>query len=120
MDLASIFNQVISHLVAGIVVLFAFGSGRFVCEYNHGAKVKSIFQVLGGILLLTLVMWGNYGTHREDADPIYGGGEIVYDFEPTERQRNDYGIEIFLTLTIPAVIGIYHARPDHYVLEPET
>jgi hypothetical protein len=27
------------------------------------------------------------GTHREDADPVFGGGEVVVDYEPTNDQR---------------------------------
>jgi len=58
------------------------------------------------IAVFCMVLWSGYGTHIEDSDPIYGGGEEVQDFQPTKTQRNDYGMEALLTFEIAALFGV--------------
>ena len=61
--------------------------------------------------------WTNYGTHAEDADPLYGGGETVVDFEPTEDQRNRHGMFIFTVLAVTSVVGTYHGLKKRKIQE---
>ena len=49
----------------------------------------------------------NLGTHQEDADPVFGGGETVVDYVPTKEQQSRHGLFVFLCLIIPAVYGIH-------------
>jgi hypothetical protein len=63
-------------------------------------------------------MWATYGTHTEDADPLRGGGEVVTDFEPTDKERNEYGVKTLFVLGIPAMVAIYKnykRKPVHAV-----
>jgi hypothetical protein len=50
----------------------------------------------------------------ENGDDPTDRGEIVEDFTPTTTQRNDYGLELFLTFEIAAMYGVYRRRnhPD--------
>ena len=59
-------------------------------------KWRNYLTVAGSIAVFCLVLWSSYGTHIENSDPIYGGGDEVQDFKPTESQRNEYGIEELL------------------------
>ena len=59
------------------------------------------------VAVVSLVIWASYGTHTEDADPLRGGGEVVTDFEPTDKERNEYGVETFFVLGIPAMVAVY-------------
>jgi len=68
--------------------------------------------MLGVIALISLGLWASYGTHTEEADPLYGGGETIVDFEPTDKERNEYGLTWFFTLTIPALYGLYKKQKD--------
>jgi hypothetical protein len=55
------------------------------------------------------------GTHREDADPVFGGGEIVVDYNPTDDQRIRHGLVFFFGLCIPALFGMHEALAElHY------
>lgn len=113
MNFPIVVNEVFANLVAGFLVFVSFYMGRFLLAHDNGAKFKSTLRVIGGAAFLAFVVWANYGTHTEDADPIYGGGDIVIDFEPTTKRRNEWGAEVFLTLAIPALVGIASATDRH-------
>lgn len=59
------------------------------------------------VAVVSLVIWASYGTHTEDGDPLRGGGEVVTDFEPTDKERNEYGVETFFVLGIPSMVAVY-------------
>ena len=52
------------------------------------------------------------GTHKEDSDPVFGGGETVVDYEPTQDQRTKHGLVAFLCLCIPALYGTHHGLQE--------
>jgi|Deesub1362B_J571_1020462.scaffolds.fasta_scaffold02189_1 Na+-driven multidrug efflux pump len=106
MDYSNIFYGILGWLGKAVIVIVAFHFGRYMSKI-HKEKWKSYATVLGITIFLSLVMWGSYGTHVEEADPLFGGGEIVVDFEPTVKERNEYGLIIFFVLTIPALFGVY-------------
>lgn len=109
MNYWSVFSGVLGFLGAGLVVIGAYYFGRYLSE-NNRPKWRNYLYVLVVVGFLSLAMCGSYGTHREDADPIYGGGEKVVDFNPTDKQRNEYGLKIFLSLVIPALYGVYKGK----------
>jgi len=49
----------------------------------------------------------DYGTHREDTDPLYGGGETVVDFQPTERERWEHGLQLFEYAACASCVGVW-------------
>ena len=51
--------------------------------------------------------WAYYGTHIEDADPVYDGGVTVVDFEPTDAERDRNGVEIFAIASALTLTGCF-------------
>jgi hypothetical protein len=81
-------------------------------------KVFCVICALGILLFLSYFLAVGLGTHTEDADPLYGGGETVVDYEVSDKERFEYGISIFLELTIPSLIGLYAgyaSTPLYYI-----
>jgi hypothetical protein len=73
---------------------------------TYPQKWRNYLTVAGMIAVACLALWSSYGTHFENSDPIYGGGDEVQDFVPTDKQRNEYGLKILLTLEIAALWGV--------------
>jgi hypothetical protein len=95
-------------LKTGIVVLAYLAGRHFATTHEEGWE--NYLLVLYGVGLLTIVAWAGLGAHTEDADPLFGGGETVTDFIPKPGERDDYALNIFLTLLIPAIYGMYKKR----------
>ncbi|MHC4110272.1 MAG: hypothetical protein ACYSUY_04305 [Planctomycetota bacterium] len=110
MDYSSVFYGVLGHLGKAVIVIGAFYLGRYMGT-KYKPKWISYFAVLGMIAFFSLICWSSYGTHTEDADPLYGGGETVVDFEPADKDRNEYGLTMFFVLSIPALYGIRKKQP---------
>lgn len=55
------------------------------------------------------------GTHVEDADPLYGGGNVVQDFIPTEAQQVQHGLTVFLGTLVPALLGLHQGVKDAFL-----
>lgn len=113
MDYGEIFFDVWRTLGSGILVIIFYGFGKHMAN-TYSPKWKNYLLVTAAIGFLSLAMWSGYGTHVEDADPLRGGGDIVVDFEPTNDEKNEYGLGMFFKLVIPALIGVYKAKP--YIL----
>ena len=60
--------------------------------------------------VISALVWAGYGTHTEDADPLFGGGTTVIDFVPTTTERNLVGATLFVRLFLPALLGTYLSR----------
>ena len=67
-------------------------------------------RVAFGCAVIALVSWAFYGTHVEGEDPLWGGGELISDFEPTPAERNQHGLTICLATFAIAAHGTWHAR----------
>jgi hypothetical protein len=52
------------------------------------------------------------GTHKEDDDPVFGGGDVVVDYQPTDDQRLRHGFVFFFCLCIPAIYGMHDALQE--------
>lgn len=103
------FYGVLGYFGKALIVLGAFYFGRHMSK-TYSNKLQNYAVVLGVVAILSLVLWSSYGTHTEDGDPVYGGGETVTDFEPTDKERNEYGWQTFFVLTIPALLGVYKGQ----------
>jgi len=111
MDYTNIFYGVLGYLGKAVIVIGAFYAGRHI-ETDNQPKWFNYLTVLGLVALLSLGAWAYYGTHTEDADPLYGGGEAAIDFEPTDKERNEYGLTLFFSLSIPALYGVYKKQQE--------
>lgn len=112
MDYSNIFYNILGYLGRAIIVIGSFYFGRHISKTYKG-KLKNYSIVLGLIIFLSLVMWSSYGSHTEDADPLRGGGDVVTDFEPSDKERNEYGLTMFFVLTIPALFGVYKGQNEY-------
>src|SRR5260370_37753327 len=105
MNYHTVLSQVVSRYANFVLVflpyLFGYHMGKV-----YPQKWRSYLTVAGLVGVCCLVFWSSYGTHFENSDPIYGGGEQVQDFVPTEAQRNEYGLEELLTFEIAALFGV--------------
>ena len=80
-------------------------------------RVKAYIWALGVSAVLAGISWENHGTHTEDGDPLYGGGETVVDFEPTKDQRNRHGMFIFTVLAVTSTVGTYQGLARRKIQE---
>lgn len=80
-------------------------------------KWKAYRNALVFSAVIGLVCWANYGTSTEDADPLYGGGETVVDFTPTDKERFGYGLGIFSVLAAATLFGVRDGLKDHFEIE---
>jgi hypothetical protein len=95
-------------LKVGLILLAYFLGRHFATTYEEGWE--NYLLVLYSIGVLTLIAWAGLGSHVENADPLFGGGEEVIDFIPKPGERSDHAINIFITFLIPAIYGVYKKR----------
>ncbi|MGH8522371.1 MAG: hypothetical protein ACREU9_13330 [Gammaproteobacteria bacterium] len=105
---AAVWKPLTALLKAGVVVLAYLAGRHFATTYDEGWK--NYLLVFYVVAVITIVSWAGLGTHTEDADPLFGGGETIIDFVPKPGERDDHAISIFLTLLIPAIYGMYKKR----------
>ncbi len=91
------------------LVIGAYFIGRYLADH-HPETWRNYLMVMYVVGAFSFFAWARYGTHVEDADPLFGGGEIVGDFVPTEVQRSNHALSIFLTYAIAARYGVYKKR----------
>jgi len=111
MDFSNVFYGVFGFLGKGLIVIAAYHAGHHL-GLEDKTKWYNYVAVLAVAALISLGCWAGYGTHTEDADPLYGGGETVVDFEPSDKERNEYGLTIFFALSIPALYGVYRRQEE--------
>jgi hypothetical protein len=95
------------------ITFFVYASYRVAFELSKSSKRKGwekYSAALLSVLVLSFLMMSIYGTHVEDADPLYGGGDTVVDFEPTSEERWAHGSKLFLMAVIPALYGVYQSQ----------
>jgi hypothetical protein len=71
---------------------------------------KCLLWTFYGSTAIALMLGASYGTHTEDADPLFGGGDVIVDFDPTLVERGLYASQLFVDLLLPALLGTYLAR----------
>lgn len=91
--------------VVFIGLAYAF-SVKFFEEFK-GSLGKCWLLVFYGACVLSVVSWATLGTHIEDADPLFGGGETFLDFVPTHYERDQVGAGLFFDFLLPALLGAY-------------
>ena len=99
--LSQVGSRYASFLLVYIPYLFGFHMGD-----AYPLKWRNYFATALAVGIFCLALWGGYGSHIENGDPIYGGGDEVQDFEPTQTQRNEYGLEALIAFEIAALFGV--------------
>jgi len=106
--------EYLNDIFKGLWVLFRFGVIYFVysvarktTEDGTNSKWKSYSWTVAIVLGLTILSSTTIGTHVEDADPLFGGGEVVEDYEVSSHERIKQGFYLFTVLIIPALIGTH-------------
>jgi hypothetical protein len=95
-------------LKGGLVALAFFAGRHFADVYKQGWR--NYLLIFYGVGILTIVAWAGLGTRTENADPVYGGGDTVVDFVPSNTERSNHAVTVFLSLGIPALYGMYKRR----------
>jgi hypothetical protein len=70
------------------------------------SELKHYLICIGACGAIAAVAGDRLGTHTEDDDPYFGGGEVVVDYEPTDDQRVRHGLIVFFCALIPALHGV--------------
>lgn len=91
------------------VAYFFYSLGR-VMPKQVKTKLQCFLVIFCVSTFLGILSYSNLGSHIEDADPLYGvGGEAIQDFEPTDAERFESGVMLFVVsctlLTIGAIRG---------------
>jgi hypothetical protein len=79
------------------------------------SKSKLLRLYLSTVAIVGFLAWlsgDSLGTHTENADPVFGGGDEVTDFEATDSQRIKHGVSTFIIVLTPALIGVWHGLKD--------
>ncbi len=90
--------------VLGIYLVFTFA--RHLASNSTGPKWKAFGWAISVSFGLAFLGWANYGTRIENSDNLYGGGETVTDFVPTDQERNHHGLFTFTILVVPTLLGV--------------
>ena len=106
-DYERTFLSALVWILRGLILYVAFAGARRLVADGRASPGRAYVATFAIVSFLTLIAWSTYGTHTEDADPIYGGGDTVVDFDPTPAQRNWHGLRVFFFLAIPAFTGTY-------------
>jgi hypothetical protein len=104
-DFGKLFSDAFRPFAGFLLVYLPYRFG-FYMRGAYKPKWKSYLVVAGSVAFFVFILWSTYGTHIENADPIYGGGDEVQDFQPTDQQRNEYGLSTLLTFEIAALLGL--------------
>jgi hypothetical protein len=108
-DLEAVVTEEFSYvLIAGVMGISYYLGRHFSCLYKK--RWANYFAVYMGVTIITVLGWASYGTHTEDADPLFGGGTTVVDFDPTKRDRSNHAGRIFFGLLPAALLGVYNGQ----------
>ena len=107
-----IFGSVATYLLSFVGVWITYYAAKRLIKVSHAAdngqselKRYLICVVVCGII--AVIAGHQLGTHKEDEDPVLGGGETIVDYVPTADERVQHGLVVFFCLCIPALYGTY-------------
>lgn len=102
----TIIDAVFLLLRAGFIYLI-FKVAKRMTAATDCSKMKAYFVTIAASSLFAGVLWANHGTHTEDADPLFGGGETVVDFIPTKQERNQHGLFVLIVIGGASLAGTH-------------
>jgi hypothetical protein len=95
----------------GLGLLYAiYALGRAMGSLYQGPMVTKYLAALGVAGMLGLVSAHSLGTHVEDSDPIYGGGDRVFDYSPSAAERSEHGWFVFFLAAAASIAGLHRGH----------
>lgn len=113
----SIFLKALTDLIKAWFIYVIWSFSRDLSSKSKSARPIVYGKTIAVCAVLAIFAWATYGTHIEDADPMFGGGDRVVDFVPTKEEKNEHGWYIFFSLAIPALIGVGYGLEDRKLNE---
>jgi hypothetical protein len=110
-DFGGSFNESVGSLFKVLVIIGAYAAGKAITEPSKVAY-KSYLKMFYVVGVLSIISWATLGTHTEDSDPLFGGGNAITDFVPKDTERSRHALVIFLTFLTPAIYGVYKKREE--------
>jgi uncharacterized membrane protein len=104
--LFSLFKYLASGLGIYITYIFAESYAEIAKPHTLPSKIKCFLICIIVCAFIGFCSGDYLGTHREDVDPFFGGGDTVVDFEATPVQKVNEGLTVFLCILIPALFGV--------------
>lgn len=97
----------------GVLLQMAFLYALFIAARTVSEKAnrwKACGFCIGLALFLGLMSYETIGTHVEDSDPLFGGGETIQDYAPTGQERSDGAVKVFTLVIICLGAGVYKSN----------
>lgn len=107
-------HTIVNAVLEGAFGLLKVGIAYAVYQFGRIApehfkpKLKCYASMIGIAAFIGFMAATNLGSHVEDEDPLFGSGEVVQDYEPTDTQRLTSGVKIFVMAGTLLVIGAAH------------
>lgn len=98
--------KVMGDLVKVFFIYMAWSFSKEVASTSTSLSPIVYGKAIAICIFIALMAWGSYGTHTEGGDPMFGGGELIVDFVPTDKEKNEHGWTIFFTFLIPVILGV--------------
>lgn len=117
LDLELVFIEAFQISLAMVVAYFGYSAGTHFFNNEKKDVQTLLFQGFLGCAVIALASAEGLGTHREDADPLRGGGEVVVDYEPSDTERQEAGSRLFVLTFVPFVLGVRSAHKKQRDLE---
>ena len=92
-----------SFMIKAAVFFFGIRFGRSL--YTGKIKIREYFECAFLAAFLALISACTLGTHMENSDPIFGGGDQVEDYTPKPGQRTSHGIKVFVIVFTALAYG---------------
>lgn len=73
-------------------------------------RFQAIRNAVGGLLVIMFFLLSFNGTHTEESDPVFGGGQTVVDFKPSTKEQVSYAITVLVFLGVPVISGAARAE----------
>lgn len=109
-NLNSIVNAVLEGAFSLLRVGIAYAAYQFgrIAPGHFKRKLKCYATMVSVAVFLGFMAATNFGSHVDDADPLFGCGEVVQDYEPTDTERLESGVKIFVMAGTLLVLGAAH------------
>lgn len=95
--------------VIKITILHYRSDGSPVYADSWKGKLRAYACCIGIVLFISYSMSRSLGTHVEGADPRWGGGEVVQDYEVSEKEKKQDFLNRIVFLLPVTLFGIYKA-----------
>lgn len=105
-------QETVGRFLGVLLVVGMYHLGKILLK-EYKSKLKTFLVLLGISAFLAFMAWSILGTHVEDADPLFGGGDRIVDYEPTLAQKNRHGTVIFLMSFGSACAGLWSSAKDY-------